>query len=64
MRVTDEVDVVIVGAGAAGIAAGRRLAGSGLHFLIAEAGARVGGRALTVGAEGMKLDRGCGGLHS
>ncbi|WP_233222415.1 flavin monoamine oxidase family protein [Allosphingosinicella deserti] len=61
---TDEVDVVIVGAGASGIAAGRRLAGSGLHFLIAEAGTRVGGRALTVDAEGVRLDLGCGWLHS
>lgn len=61
---TDEYDVVIAGAGAAGIAAGRRLAGSGLSFLIVEAAARVGGRAWTVERDGMPLDLGCGWLHS
>jgi monoamine oxidase len=57
-------DVVIVGAGAAGIAAGRRLASSPLSFLIVEAGDRVGGRAWTRIIEGMPLDLGCGWLHS
>ncbi|QAY78229.1 NAD(P)/FAD-dependent oxidoreductase [Sphingosinicella sp. BN140058] len=61
---TDEYDVVIAGAGAAGIAAGLRLAGSGLSFLIVEAAARVGGRAWTVKRDGMPLDLGCGWLHS
>jgi monoamine oxidase len=41
------VDVVIVGAGAAGIAAARRLATAGKQFVLVEATGRVGGRCLT-----------------
>jgi monoamine oxidase len=59
-----EADVVVVGAGAAGVAAMRRLAGSGLSSLLLEATARVGGRAWTAEIEGMRLDLGCGWLHS
>jgi monoamine oxidase len=40
-------DVVIVGAGAAGISAGRVLASFGVPFVILEASARIGGRAFT-----------------
>jgi monoamine oxidase len=40
-------DVVIVGAGAAGIAAGRILATCGVSFIILEASPRIGGRAHT-----------------
>lgn len=59
-----DYDVVIVGAGAAGIGAARRLAGSGLSVAVVEASARVGGRAWTLGVAGMPLDLGCGWLHS
>ncbi|MFD1788782.1 flavin monoamine oxidase family protein [Sphingomonas floccifaciens] len=59
-----EYDVVIVGAGAAGVGAARRLAGSGLSVAIVEASARVGGRAWTLGVAGMLIDLGCGWLHS
>lgn len=59
-----DVDVVIVGAGAAGIAAGRRLVASGLTFTILEARDRSGGRAHTEAHAGMPLDMGCGWLHS
>lgn len=60
-----EVDVVVVGAGAAGIAAGRRLAESGVSFLLLEARERVGGRAWTVPtALGPAVDLGCEWLHS
>src|SRR5262249_58967283 len=38
------VDAVIVGAGAAGIAAGRRLAAGGKRFVVLEAADNVGGR--------------------
>jgi monoamine oxidase len=62
--VTGEVDIVVIGAGAAGIAAGRRLASSGLSFLLLEASERTGGRAWTVLREAMPLDLGCGWLHS
>ena len=59
-----ERDVVIVGAGAAGIAAMRRLAASHLSAIVLEATARVGGRAWTCNVAGMQLDLGCGWLHS
>ncbi|MDB5650089.1 MAG: FAD-dependent oxidoreductase [Hyphomicrobiales bacterium] len=59
-----DFDVVVVGAGAAGIAAGRRLAASGLTFTILEARARSGGRAHTEQHAGLPLDLGCGWLHS
>jgi len=41
------VDVVIVGAGAAGVSAGLELASRGLSFVIVEASDRIGGRAYT-----------------
>lgn len=41
------VDIVIVGAGAAGISAGRVCAARGLSFVILEASDRIGGRAYT-----------------
>jgi monoamine oxidase len=60
-----EVDVAVVGAGAAGIAAARRLADAGLRFVVLEARSRVGGRAWTVsGGDALPLDLGCGWLHS
>jgi polyamine oxidase len=40
-------EVVVVGAGFAGLAAGRRLVDSGVNVLVLEARERVGGRALT-----------------
>ncbi|MBE7217579.1 MAG: FAD-dependent oxidoreductase, partial [Caulobacteraceae bacterium] len=58
-----DVDVAIVGAGAAGVAAGRRLAAAGARFVLLEARDRVGGRAHTVHLEGLPLDLGCGWLH-
>jgi monoamine oxidase len=63
--VTDDVEVAIVGGGAAGIAAGRRLWDAGLPCLIVEARTRLGGRAWSVpGPSGTMLDLGCGWLHS
>ncbi|WP_064684607.1 flavin monoamine oxidase family protein [Rhizobium bangladeshense] len=61
-------DIVIIGAGAAGIAAARRLQviRPDLSILLLEAGDRLGGRAWTVGLAGasdMALDLGCGWLH-
>lgn len=44
------VDVVIIGAGAAGIAAARRVAAAGLTYALLEASRRPGGRAFTDGA--------------
>lgn len=58
------VDVAIVGAGAAGIAAGRRLRDHGHSVLLIEALPRLGGRAHTKIIAGLPLDMGCGWLHS
>jgi monoamine oxidase len=41
------VDVIIVGAGAAGIAAARRLAAAGRRFALLEAASEIGGRCIT-----------------
>lgn len=57
-------DVAIVGAGAAGIAAGRRLRELGRSVLLVEALPRIGGRAHTVQLAGFPVDLGCGWLHS
>ncbi len=57
-------DVVVVGAGAAGIAAARQLATSGLSTMVLEATGRIGGRAWTCDVAGLHLDLGCGWLHS
>jgi len=59
-----DVDIVIVGGGAAGVGAARRLAGSGLSTILLEASSRLGGRAFTQEVRGLDLDVGCGWLHS
>jgi monoamine oxidase len=60
----NDTTVAIIGGGAAGVAAGRRLYDSGIDCLIIEARNRLGGRAWTVaGADGSALDHGCGWLH-
>lgn len=56
-------DTVIVGAGAAGIAAARRLIAAGSKVLVLEARNRVGGRAVTVNTLGMPADLGAAWLH-
>ena len=43
-----ELDVLIIGAGAAGLSALRELRGSGLNVLCVEARGRIGGRILTI----------------
>ena len=58
------VDVVIVGGGAAGIAAARRLSQSSHTAILVEAGSRLGGRAFTRTLAGHHIDLGCGWLHS
>jgi len=60
-----DVEVIVVGGGAAGIAAARRLHDASIRCLILEARSRLGGRAWTVAdAGGFALDLGCGWLHS
>jgi monoamine oxidase len=61
----DSFDVVVVGAGAAGLAAVNRLAAAGLSVIALEARERIGGRAQTVlAAPSLPVDLGCGWLHS
>ncbi len=59
-----ECEVVVIGGGAAGIAAARRLREAGVKALVVEARTRLGGRAWTVEAGGYAIDLGCGWLHS
>jgi monoamine oxidase len=58
------IDVAVIGAGAAGISAARRLMKAGVSVALLEARRRVGGRAWTVETAGHGLDMGCGWLHS
>ncbi|MBW6522315.1 FAD-dependent oxidoreductase [Sphingomonas sp. RHCKR47] len=57
-------DVLVIGAGAAGIAAARALHDAGVDTLLIEARDRVGGRARTIHHGDAALDLGCGWLHS
>lgn len=60
-------DVVIVGAGCAGLGAAAALRGTGLRALVLEASARVGGRAHTADPApfgGAVFDRGASWLHA
>ncbi|MCB8819278.1 flavin monoamine oxidase family protein [Microvirga rosea] len=59
-----EVDVAVVGAGAAGIGAARRLIGAGLSVAVLEARGRIGGRAYTVPLRGHPVDLGAHWLHN
>jgi monoamine oxidase len=59
-----EADIVIVGAGAAGVGAARALADQNLGVIWLEASSRIGGRAWTQETRGLDLDLGCGWLHS
>jgi monoamine oxidase len=61
----NDTEVVIIGGGAAGIAAGRRLGKAAIRCLVIEARPRLGGRAWTITDRfGVALDLGCGWLHS
>ena len=60
----DQCDIVIIGAGAAGVAAGRALARAGADFAILEARDRIGGRTWTLQYQGFGLDLGGGWLHA
>jgi len=58
------VDVVVIGGGAAGLAAARRLGGHPLSVLVVEAGSRLGGRGHTAVRAGLPFVFGCAWLHS
>ncbi|WP_029058940.1 flavin monoamine oxidase family protein [Stappia stellulata] len=61
-----DYDVIVIGAGAAGLAAGEALAQAGVSFAVLEAKDRVGGRAWTDERifPGIPFDRGCHWMHS
>lgn len=62
---SNDPEVVVVGGGAAGIAASRKLQSAGVDYLLLEARDRLGGRAWTTSGPGdVPLDLGCGWLHS
>ena len=62
---SSDTEVVIVGGGAAGIAAARRLHDAHVHCLLVEARSRLGGRAWTASlGPATAVDLGCGWLHS
>ncbi len=62
--VPHDPDVVIVGAGSAGIAAARRLIAAGARVAMLEARSRIGGRAVTTAIRGHALDLGAHWLHN
>lgn len=62
-RTASEVDVAIVGAGAAGISAARALAGTRFNYVVLEARDRVGGRTWTIDGLGQPFDMGAHWLH-
>ena len=64
-RFPSDIDIAIIGAGAAGLAAARALADSNLSVLVLEARDRIGGRSQTLTLPGgIIFDLGCGWLHS
>ncbi|MEW6122085.1 MAG: NAD(P)/FAD-dependent oxidoreductase [Pseudomonadota bacterium] len=61
----DQFDVAVIGAGAAGLAAGLTLQAAGARFVVLEAASRTGGRAFTdTDTFGRPWDMGCHWLHS
>ncbi|MFE2233167.1 NAD(P)/FAD-dependent oxidoreductase [Streptomyces sp. NPDC059442] len=56
-RHAHHTDVVVVGAGIAGLMAAHRLTSAGVGVTVLEAGPRVGGRMVTDDVDGFRLDR-------
>jgi monoamine oxidase len=60
-----DVDIVVIGAGAAGLAAARRIATLGRPVRVLDSRARLGGRAFTShDTAGQPIELGCGWMHS
>jgi monoamine oxidase len=60
-----EADIVVIGAGAAGVAAARRIVAAGRKVIIVEAANQVGGRCVTDGSTfDVPFDRGARWIHN
>lgn len=57
-------DVLVIGAGGAGLTAAKELAAKGVSVVVLEARDRIGGRAFTENSLGVAWDRGCSWLHA
>ena len=57
-------DVLVIGAGGAGLTAAKELMAKGVSVLVLEARDRIGGRAFTESSLGVPWDHGCSWLHS
>src|SRR6516165_10792603 len=65
MSFPSDIDIAIIGAGAAGLGAAHALKKAGVAFAALEARDRVGGRGHTIMASpDVTFDVGCGWLHS
>lgn len=60
----DSTEIVVIGGGAAGIAAASHLHQAGRACVLLDARDRLGGRGWTINAGGQTIDLGCGWLHS
>ncbi|MCY0094321.1 flavin monoamine oxidase family protein [Hoeflea ulvae] len=60
---SDDVDVIVIGAGVAGLAAARQLADLGYEVLVLEASDRIGGRLQTDWSLGAPFELGAGWIH-
>jgi monoamine oxidase len=57
-------DVLVIGAGGAGLTAAKELLAKGFSVVVLEARDRIGGRAYTDNSLGVAWDRGCSWLHA
>jgi monoamine oxidase len=57
-------EVLVIGAGGAGLTAAKELKKSGISVVVLEARNRIGGRAVTDTSLGVAWDRGCSWLHA
>lgn len=64
MRLDDVHDVIIIGAGIAGIGASKTLTDNSIPHLILEGRDRIGGRIHSETFEGLELDMGANYIHS